>query len=881
MRLLLNHDALYLCTNIIWGGPGLDSAVTLWINRNGQGGDAPGPADLRLRLLPDGALEVGTGDGRGYNGPAPALLASRVVSGTTFALQEDLYPVNSPWWAGEVRIPLAALAPFSPGDPLRFALAYEGTAVPGALPEGQERFMGGWPASFDPVQPGTWGEASTEKPPHVIYLPSVSRREGRVQTVGAVGAGATFDPAPATGGLIVIAPERVQDLAAQEPGLAAGWPRQPPTVADFDNHCDAVTSAVYAVDKDYKWPRVDPQNFPNVQADGALSSIKISSEDSPFIHDSHDLDMKMSVRQEDRWLMLNGESSLVLETESGPFDARAMPVPGDHVTAQGRWIFDCGHAPKTEIHPIPIFESDRLVTLPDGIGIPGNRKTVRVARVWMNSQPGAFGYTLGGPFTFSLELPSPHYNGDKLLYLRVVEGPADKVAVTGLTSTKAQITITPPSNTGKYYFELMLGYLDTPKPVSAGGLGYRVTLDKIWIYEDYDSGWPDCGPWDDPHDCGEWYMDVAFDDSWRKVFVNREVGDSVKDKIDVNISYPVSDSDLHLRVIGYEDDDGNLSDIQNNFKGEVITSGEWNLGKLSELCCGVQRSVHKSDWRIFYTVHDDYDGLTALPPAHSVYWAIRLANEPNDPMRYDLGTLPMPAEGAPAHISQKNSYLTQSPLQKDGVAVLSSDADRYQFALSDLADVTFGSLPSGLHLSLDKTFPWTYAGELPPLLANQGLYKSAWLSVHGDSLAVTDKPYTLKVNTTWRSLPGDWGESQDTFNLYGVGGRLVDLVTPDPATQEIDFYFGSATSRTLTKDWAWQHVQGDVDYYDVWILPISDRPPDLPPTGCDTPKPASGASTACAVSGATPATTPKRNARTSRPCRPSPSTPLAMRRSPC
>ena len=79
MRLLLNHDALYLCTNIIWGGPGLDSAVTLWINRNGQGGDAPGPADLRLRLLPDGALEVGTGDGRGYNGPAPALLASRVV----------------------------------------------------------------------------------------------------------------------------------------------------------------------------------------------------------------------------------------------------------------------------------------------------------------------------------------------------------------------------------------------------------------------------------------------------------------------------------------------------------------------------------------------------------------------------------------------------------------------------------------------------------------------------------------------------------------------------------------------------------------------------------------------------------------------------------
>jgi hypothetical protein len=827
MRLLLAGDALYLCTNVMWGGPGLDSAVTLWINRDGQGGAAPGPADLRLRLLPDGTLLAGTGDGTGYTGLAPFTFASYVISDTQFAFQEDLYTISSPWWAGELRLPLEALAPFEPGQSLRFAVSFEGTIAAGALPDYPEetRVVGGWPADSDPLQPDTWGVATTQAPR--VYLPWVARQFSGPASTDAMDRQVPSGAGSEASGPILISPEQALALRTLEPSAPSGWPRNPPSGSDFDAKCPGgLETPAYVFDKDYKWPRVDPTNFPVVQAEGILDSVGIAKEDSPYIHDSHDLDMKATIRYEDRWLVLNGGPSLVLETESGPFDARTIPVPGDHVTVQGRWIFDCGHAAKTEVHPIPIFESDRQVTLPDGVGTPGNRKTVRVARVWFNSQPGAFSYSFTGPFTFHVALPPVQYGGNKLLFLRVAEGPADKVALTGLTSTQAEITVTPPGVKGKYYFELVLGYLDTPNPASAAGMGYTVTIDKIWIYDDHDGGIPDCGPLTNPSDCGEWTMFVAMNDTWRKIFNNKEVWDEHDhDDYVVNQSFPVFGNDLRIRVIGFEGDDP--------LPGDWITRGEWNHGSLASLCCGVQQSAWHNDWRIFYTVQSGYHGLTALPEGDLVYWAFRLANEPNDPVRDDLGTLTVPAEGNPAYVKEKNAYITQSPLQMNGVYVLSQDVDRYKFALTDFADVSF-VVPTGVQLHVDKTFPWTYAaGQVPPLLEDLGVYKSAWINVHGDTLAATDKLYTLKVSASWRPLPPDWGEDQDTLDPNGTGGRLVDLVTPDPDTQVSGETPGVGALRILTKDWAWQHVTGDIDYYDVWIPPIQDPPPDYAPTDCD------------------------------------------------
>ncbi len=853
MHLLVAPDALYLCTNILWGGHGLTSTVTLWINRDGQGGAAPGPSDLRLRLQPDGSLTAGTGDGSGYGGAAPAALASQTISDTKFALQEDIRTINSPWWAGEVRIPWEALAPYTPGNSLRLALSYAGTVAGGAFPSQPENMAvaESWPASFDPQQPDTWGEASTEKPPLSLYLPLISRQYTGSSSLGAVGPDSASGARADSDGLIVITPTQAAALRTQQPSALAGWPRPAPTENDFYGSClgspdDQDWSnplmwpillakyISYAGVYNAKWPHVDP-SFPVEQAEGTLDSMKISSEDSPFIHDSHDLDMDLNLRPEDRWLSLSGGSNLVLETESLFLTGRTFPMEQDHVTVKGRWIFDCGHDPKTEIHSIPIFESDRLVTLPNGIGSPGQLVKVRVAHVWMTSNPHPFTYNLSslGHFTFNLDYPPPSESwppslsnwGNDLLFLRVVEGNASHVAVTGTTDNGIQVTITPPSSSGQHYFELVLGYLDPVDPVSASGKLHHVRLDAVEILDDLDSGWPDCYV---VHDCGEWTMMIAVNGAWRRIFQYTTVYDGDPPYNLPNINIPVVGSgDLHLRVIGYENDDP--------FKGDEITQGGWSVpGTLG------QHSKAPGDWRLYYTVYDGYyDGPTALPENDSLYWLFHLGDEPNDDSiyGYNLGTLPVPGEGAPAHVTEHNSYVNQQALVKNGVYLLSNDVDRYQFALTDFATVTFGNLPSGVHLHVDQTYPWSYAGNTPPELENLIGYKSARINVHADAPAVTDKQYTLKVATTWRTLPPDWGEDQDTINPYtGKGGRLVDLFTPVSNTVVITETSMYPSSRSLTEDWAWQHVKGDLDYYDVWIPPVKTQPPiHQPPCEYDRP----------------------------------------------
>jgi hypothetical protein len=115
----------------------------------------------------------------------------------------------------------------------------------------------------------------------------------------------------------------------------------------------------YFVNPEDKWPMVDPEQHGTVRVEGVLTGIEISDLDSPFLHDSHDLDMTMSVQPDSGWVPLEGQLGLVLETESAGFPPYARPAQNDHIVAIGRWIFDCGHDPKTEVHPICIFESDR------------------------------------------------------------------------------------------------------------------------------------------------------------------------------------------------------------------------------------------------------------------------------------------------------------------------------------------------------------------------------------------------------------------------------------------------------------------------------------------------------------------------------------------
>ena len=104
---------------------------------------------------------------------------------------------------------------------------------------------------------------------------------------------------------------------------------------------------------------------------GTLTKVYIADKDSLFIHTSHDVDMKMSLpRAETAGLTVDRGDNVVLETESAGFppnrdrDLGARPSLGDHVTALGRWIFACGREPTSQIHPLPMFESDRLEVRP-------------------------------------------------------------------------------------------------------------------------------------------------------------------------------------------------------------------------------------------------------------------------------------------------------------------------------------------------------------------------------------------------------------------------------------------------------------------------------------------------------------------------------------
>jgi hypothetical protein len=440
---------------------------------------------------------------------------------------------------------------------------------------------------------------------------------------------------------------------------------------------------------------------------------------------------------------------------------------------------------------------------------------VRIANVRMTSEPGAFEYSLNsiGSFSFNMQLPPKPVGGGKLLFYRVIGGDYSVVSLKNLTDTDAQFIITPPADKGNFFWRILLGYLDQPWiiPDSAANMRYTVSLDYIKVRDDLDESGIDCYPDDTAHNCGEWTLYMALNDAWQEIWHNQTVWDGA-DAYPVHATYPVLDDGgrLRLRVTGYDNDDP--------IAGDRVSQGEFELGYLADLCCG-QHTFETAHWKLWYTVTEGGDTITALPPEESVYWYLRLEDEPNDPERVDLGDLPVPITGAPALVTKKKSYLDKGPYSQS-ITIVSNDIDRYRFALSDFADVSFGPMPADVTVELEKTFPWTvYAGTIPPEIAAQVGYKSAWINVFTYSPHITDQEYTLEISTVSRHLDPDWGEGMDA-----AGGRIVDLVTPELGTQVVSYKVPSYETRSRTKDWAWQHVVGDVDIYDVVIPPVKEKP---------------------------------------------------------
>jgi hypothetical protein len=814
MKLMVAGDSLWLCSNILAGKTGgASSAVTLWIDRDGKPAAQPGSSELRIRLTPDGKLAAGTGNGTGYGGAAPAGIQTKVLAGDRLRAQEDLHPFAAPWWSGEIRIPLKALAPFAPGASLRFALAYDGE-VPDAAGKAQA-FRERWPASFQELRSDTWGVASTSKPAALAFATSVAAQP-------------VINSAPR-----VHISSELADIAKGDP------PRTPPTVADFEEPCTWSLSPpllpeprdlAFVFDSDLKWPLVD-ETRPFVQVTGTLTKVYVADEDSLFIHTSHDVDMKMTLPVEaDRWVTIDADANLVLETESAGFppnndrDLGARPSLGDHVTALGRWIFDCGHEPKTEVHPIPMFESDRLEVRPLWPG--GPQRTVRMVRVWLNSDPEPFSYEFDGVFTFDVELPPAGWAP----FARVVEGDPSQVLFER-TDAGMKIHVDPPDRTGTYYFEMMLGHLVQPED----GLSRtsRTAMIGDWqldVLDDHDHGFPpDCFSISAFEDCGELYFAVNVNGIWRQLLWNHQMASG--QTVGILDSFTVAGPDLNLQVTGYEEDPtiphGGGEALSPDPNTDPLIDG-FDRGPLDNPLPS-PLDAPGGDWRLHYNVTPGGEMPASL--VDQPFWSPRLDTEPNDSTHLSLGVLPVPGPGAPAVLTSRSGFLTEPPsaYPPDGELILfDPEVDRYRFSLADFANVEVLPLPSPLLLEVESWNPWHASGSLPATLKVEiapGVtqdrattdvigFAGAKLEVSSPDGRAGDRAYAVQVRTSYRELPPDWGESRD------AQGRTLDLtaVTPIPPTT----WFPE--KRVLAADWAWQHIASDTDTYKV-IVPAVAGPP--------------------------------------------------------
>jgi hypothetical protein len=590
-----------------------------------------------------------------------------------------------------------------------------------------------------------------------------------------------------------------------------GWPIKVPV--PYSAHI------LYATSAEDKWPVVD-SSYGYVHAEGSLNEILFASEDSPVIHTSHDLDMKVQLAKGYEWLSIqppDGDpSNEVLETESAGFPHIARPEVNDHITVEGRWIFDCGHDGYTEIHPTPVFESDRVTYRP--LYPKAKLQAMQLVRVWMNSYPAPFDYDLI-PFQFDVKLPG---GGSafavEMPFLRVVSGfnmetlPPTSITTKAITATRlsdksdmVHVIVTPPSTRGKYFFELMLGYLRgpytskgdlyTPKDVRA----YTIRLEAIKIIKE---------------ESGIWFYDVHINGEWRPVFHNSLV--KRNDKISLIYVSPIAvvGTELSIGVTAYYRTEGDLS------KGELdqgMYGGAWKLESLVDR--GEMSCKSPDNWILYFTVsRGEPDSIVT----DLSYWKPRLDEVS------DLGIISVPSKDQPPSVTNIDAYLTEYPLYHDydQISLLGPDIDQYRFKLEDVAEVIFGPLPDMVKW---HEFPH-YKPLIPDKLKKMFGPISYDITIQSMSGRSGDVPYTLSIQKSYKVIPPDWGVAFDKIKtlrrgkkIILSGGRSVDLYTPShdaeitvddkgPGLVEL-----GGGSRQLTVKWAWQHLAEEVQVYDIWF----------------------------------------------------------------
>ena len=435
------------------------------------------------------------------------------------------------------------------------------------------------------------------------------------------GLGLAWHPAPET---CAAGPDpRVSSAAAagtpwaRAPG--SGAPRGAPGIPAFDAECAhrtlGLSQLVYVLYSACKWPNVDPA-YPLVQASGTLRHIGLSNEDSPWLHSSHDLGLDLVADPEAAWLVLAGGAGgglLHAETESGGVPLADRPVAGDRVTIAGRWIFDCGHDPKTEIHPAAVIAVEHDEWRADAAGGP---QSVRVVRVWMNSRPGPVAVPLA-PFDLPVAFPVPPADPRATPLVQVVSGTPDAVSWTIGAGPgprpAAALHIEPPARAVTATFEVLLGYrpaAPAPRPPAA----YTFTFDRLIVRDDLrrvarnTTGLPDLHyPALGLPAGGHWYLEAIVGRTWRTLLTDAAVTSGHDYSLAAVPPVHIVTGDaapLTLAITGYVENDPSA--------GVGLASGDvggadvlrWDLGPPASLCCGQEQTFvpPHGAWALSYHV---------------------------------------------------------------------------------------------------------------------------------------------------------------------------------------------------------------------------------------------------------------------------------------
>jgi hypothetical protein len=341
-----------------------------------------------------------------------------------------------------------------------------------------------------------------------------------------------------------------------------------------------------------------------VQASGTLRGIDLSHGDSPWLHTSHDLELDVAVDPASAWLVLGGGSSALLhvEAESSPFPVDYRPVPGERVTVAGRWVYDCGHDPKTEIHPAAVVASEHDEWRADFAGGAGAPRPVRVVRVWMNSAPGLVHVPLA-PFDLHTGFPPAPAGAAASPMVQVAAG--DPRAVQWTITPGAQagaapaaaVQLAPPATAGAAGFVLLLGYrAPAAAPAPNPPLAYTVAFDQLVVHDDLRRAsrnttgipagllYPQLGfP-----GSGAWVLQATVGPTWRALldYVPVQGGHtySLAAVPPVSIVAPGAEH-LPLAITGYAENDP--SDGVQRASGSITGASvlSWDAGALAGLCC--------------------------------------------------------------------------------------------------------------------------------------------------------------------------------------------------------------------------------------------------------------------------------------------------------